>query len=134
MFRHHHTTIYLLVYVDDILITCNCSANVNSLITTLQSEFSIKDLGSLNYFLGIHVSHSGNSLFLTQTKYIKTILDKAHMTGVKPCRTPMDNSLKLSKFSGQNLTDPLEYRMTVGSLQYATLIKPDISFAVNKVS
>jgi Reverse transcriptase (RNA-dependent DNA polymerase) len=131
---NHHTTIFLLVYVDDILISGNCSANVTSLITTLQSEFSIKDLGSLNYFLGLQVSHSGDSLFLTQTHYIKTILDRAHMAGAKPCKTPMDNGLKLSKFSGQILLDPMEYRMTVGSLQYATLTRPDISFAVNKVS
>jgi Reverse transcriptase (RNA-dependent DNA polymerase) len=134
IFRHHHTTIFLLVYVDDILITRNCSANVTSLITTLQSEFSIKDLGSLNHFLGIQVSHSGDSLFLTQTQYIKTILDRAHITDAKPCKTPMDSGLKLSKFSGQTLLDPMKYRMTVGFLQYATLTRPDISFVVNKVS
>jgi hypothetical protein len=79
-------------------------------------------------------SISGDSLFLTQTQYITTILDKAHMTGAKPCKTPMDSGLKLSKFSGQILLDPMEYRMIVGSLQYATLTRPNISFVVNKVS
>jgi hypothetical protein len=56
------------------------------------------------------------------------------MTGAKPYKTPMQQGQQLSRLSGTCLSDPTEYRMTVGALQYTTITQPDITFAVNKVS
>lgn len=57
--------IYLLLYVDDIIITGNDSFQIWNLITTLGHVFELKDLGSLNYFLGIQITKSSYGLTLT---------------------------------------------------------------------
>ncbi|KAJ3701350.1 hypothetical protein LUZ61_005055 [Rhynchospora tenuis] len=134
VFRSKSTVLFLLVYVDDIVITGNDTTAISSLLSTLQTAFSIKDLGQINYFLGIQVSVTDTSLCLNQSQYISSILQKTHMEGAKPCKTPMQAGLQLSKFSGIALSDPQQYRMIVGALQYATITRPDIAFAVNKVA
>lgn len=74
------TRIYILVYVDDIIITGNDDAMIAHLIQHLGSTFSIKDLGQLHYFLGIEVVSRNSNLILSQRKYI---LDILHRSGLK---------------------------------------------------
>jgi Reverse transcriptase (RNA-dependent DNA polymerase) len=119
IFTSHNTVLYLPVYVDDIIITGNQVSVVRNLINNVNSAFLINELGALNHFLGIKVKTQPNSLYLTQTQYIHTILHRTHMTGAKPCKTPMQQGQQLSRLSGTCLLDPTEYRMTVGALQYA---------------
>jgi Reverse transcriptase (RNA-dependent DNA polymerase) len=134
IFRSDKTIIYLLVYVDDIILTGNDSSAINALLKELQSHFSIKYLGKLHYFLGIEVTQAGNDLFLTQSRYLHTILSKANMLSAKSCTTPMQSGLQLSKTDGQVLSDPHQYRLIVGALQYATITRPDLTFSVNKAA
>lgn len=68
---------YLLLYVDDIVLTNSSSGLLQEVISTLLSDFSINDLGSLNYFLGIFVSRDRHGMFLSQQKYAIKILDRA---------------------------------------------------------
>ena len=56
------------------------------------------------------------------------------MDGAKPLSTPFSSTSKASKHTGAPMTDPTIYRQTVGALQYATITRPDISFAINKAS
>jgi len=63
---------YLLVYVDDILLTGSNSAMLHHLIQLLSSEFKLRDLGAVHYFLGIEVQSTGMGLMLRQHKYIIT--------------------------------------------------------------
>jgi hypothetical protein len=56
------------------------------------------------------------------------------MLGAKPCNTPMQTRLQLSKTYGEALSYPHQYRMIVGALQYATITHPDLTFSVNKAS
>ncbi|KAJ3704768.1 hypothetical protein LUZ61_008473 [Rhynchospora tenuis] len=134
IFSNKQVVIYLLVYVDDIIITGSSSSAISSLIDVLDKQFSIKDLGSLKYFLGIEVSHCNSALHLSQTRYITSVIERASMQNSKPCQTPMQAGLQLSKFSGTILDNPHMYRSIVGALQYATITRPDIQFAVNKAS
>jgi len=129
------STILILIYVDDILVTGTSSSAIQKLITTLNNTFSLKDLGKLHFFLGIeaHWQPSG-SLLLTQTKYANQILRKANMTSAKPQPTPMATSLKLTPDGSEAFSDPTLYRQTVGALQYLTFTRPDLTYAVNKVS
>ena len=60
----------LIVYVDDIIITENDEQEIQNLKGKLASEFEIKDLENLRYFLGIEVARSSKGLILTQRKYI----------------------------------------------------------------
>jgi Reverse transcriptase (RNA-dependent DNA polymerase)/gag-polypeptide of LTR copia-type/GAG-pre-integrase domain len=126
--------IYLLVYVDDILLTGNNSQAIQAILDKLHSTFSIKNLGKPHYFLGIEVGEEGTSLHLSQTRYLTKILERAKMETVKPCHTPMQAGQQLSKLDGTKMANPQLYRSIVGALQYATITRPDLAFAVNKAS
>ena len=65
MFKRGSCALYLLVYVDDLILTRSDDTVIRSVITRLHNEFSIKDLGCLNYFLGLEVAYTSNGLFLS---------------------------------------------------------------------
>ena len=62
------------------------------------------------------------------------ILEDARLLGCKPTNCPMDQNLKLSKLEDPLLPDPTVYRRPIGRLMYLTLTRPDIVFAVHKLS
>ena len=64
VFCSDNTIIYLLLYVDDIIVIGNDSTQIAHLIATLGQVFELKDLGSLNYFLGIQITHTTHGLTL----------------------------------------------------------------------
>jgi hypothetical protein len=80
----------------------------------------------------VHTDNTG--LVLTQSEYILSILERAHMSGAKPISTPMTVSPALSKYEGDLMPDSFLFRSIVRALQYVTITRPDIAFAVNKVS
>jgi histone deacetylase 1/2 len=89
----------------------------------------------LHYFLGIEVSKVRDGILLTQEKYANDVLERVGMTQCKPVNSPLSTMEKLSRFKGSVLgpKDATNYRNIVGALQYLTLTRPNISFAVNKV-
>ena len=111
----------LLVYVDDMVITGNDHACVASLKSVLDQKFGIKDLGSLKYFLGLEIARNKSGINLSQRKYALEVLEETGMTRCKPIQTPMEQELKLSKDSGDLLTDSGQYRRLIGKLMYLTL-------------
>jgi hypothetical protein len=123
----------VLVYVDDLIITGDNMDEIQSLKSTLHETFSIKDLGSLKYFLGIEMDHSSKGLFLNQRKYIVDLLHEVGMTDSKPAHTPLKSNLKLN-FEGEPLSDISMYQRLVGKLIYLTITRPDITYAVSLVS
>lgn len=70
-----------------------------------------------------------------QTKYISDLLAKAKMNEAKPCLTPCSTTLALDSYSGQPLSQDQAtiFRSLVGSLQYLSWTRPDLSFSVNQV-
>ncbi|GJW13157.1 ribonuclease H-like domain-containing protein [Tanacetum coccineum] len=125
-------TAYLLLYVDDIILIASSTAFLQSIIATLHAEFSMTDLGSLNYFLGISVTCNTSGMFLSQQKYASELLERAGMLTCNPCRTPVDTDSKLS-VDGDPVSNPTLYRSLAGALQYLTFTRPDISYAVQHV-
>ena len=99
----------------------------------LDSEFAMKDLGPLSYFLGIVVSRHAGGLFLSQRKYAEEIIERAGMSACKPSPTPVDTKSKLSASSELSCSDPSLYRSLAGALQYLTFTRPDISYAVQQI-
>lgn len=128
------STIFVLVYVDDILITGSSSEEIQALIRQLNNTFSLKDLGDLHYFLGIEVNPISTGLHLSQTRYITDLLTRANMDKAKALPTPMVSNSSLSSRQGTPIPNPQHYRSLVGALQYITITRPDIAFTVNKVS
>ncbi|KAF5462652.1 hypothetical protein F2P56_018640 [Juglans regia] len=125
--------IYLLLYVDDIVITRSHKTLIDNFIEKLRQEFSMKDLGNLNYFLGLEVTHSETGIFLSQMKYARDILLRANLLDSKPIATPMVVSTHLTA-AGSKFNSPTTYRSLVGALQYLTITRPDLTHAVNSVS
>ncbi|GJX03543.1 ribonuclease H-like domain-containing protein [Tanacetum coccineum] len=132
IYKHGPDTAYLLLYVDDIVLTASSQPLLQRIIASLHQEFSMTDLGSLNYFLGISVTRDSSGMFLSQKKYVVEILERAHMANCNPCRTPVDTESKLGN-DGDPVSDPTLYRSLAGSLQYLTFTRPDISYAVQQV-
>jgi histone deacetylase 1/2 len=126
---------YLLVYVDDIILVSSSSTAASRLVQNLRSEFAIKDLGPLSYFLGIEVSKLSDGLVLTQKKYALDLLRRAGMLQCHSVLTPMTVAEKLNSTDGLPLStdDATKYRSIVGGLQYLLHTRPDLSFAINKV-
>jgi histone deacetylase 1/2 len=134
-FKQGDVIIYFLIYVDDIIIVSSSAVAIDQLLLNLRDDFALKDLGILHYFLGIEVSECSGELLLTQTKYAKDLIHKAGMKDYKSMHMPMALSEKLAVHLGYPLDSETatRYRSIAGGLQYLTLTRPDIAFAVNKV-
>lgn len=128
--RNQKGIIYVLIYVDDFVITGDCETNVRKFINTVCTQFRCRDLGELSYFLGLEM----NNTKITQRKYSMDLLNRFKMTEAKPnITTPSAPGSYLAANSGTPLTDPTSYRSLVGALQYLSFTRPDISFEVNQV-
>ena len=116
LYNNGDCTIYLLVYVDDIIIIGNTDSTTEDFITTLSHWFFIKDLGSLHYFLDIKVLPRQHELFLSHYQYIRDLLTKIQMTGANPVATSLATSTTLTFNVDSILFDPSEYRTMLGHL------------------
>jgi hypothetical protein len=131
VYNHNSQTSYLLLYVDDIVLTASSTTFLHHIISLLNNEFSMTDLGHLHHFLGISVTRNSDGLFLSQRQYIIDLLSRAGMHDCQSSRTPVDTSFKLSA-DGEPFSDPTLYRSLVGALQYLTLTRPELSYAVQQ--
>lgn len=121
----------ILVYVDDLLITGDSQCNIDKLKAMLSRNFHMKDLGNINYFLGIEVHRSPDGFFLSQRKYVLDLLKEYHMVGVKPSKLPMNSKLKLAPTKGVPLQEIQPYQRLLGKLIYLTVTRPDIVYSVH---
>jgi hypothetical protein len=96
--------IFMLRYVDDIIVTGSSGEVIAALLKDLSSEFALKDLGTLNYFLGIEVKPSQGGIILSQEKYAADILKRVGMSKCKVSPTPLSTSERLSKEEGTPLS------------------------------
>ncbi|CAL1375176.1 unnamed protein product [Linum trigynum] len=136
LFIYHKegVTMYFLVYVDDLLLTGNHGPSLARFQDRLAARFSLKSLGQVGYFLGIEVQPSSTGYFLTQHKYVLDILQRFNMADSHPAPTPLSATAKLSLVDGSPPADATLYKQVLGSLQYLLCTRPDIAFAVNKLS
>ncbi|KAJ9551165.1 hypothetical protein OSB04_015210 [Centaurea solstitialis] len=132
--RYHRgsDTIYLILYVDDIILTASSPTLISMVISQLSSEFPMSDLGPLSFFLGIAASRSNSRLFLYQSTFAQEILARADMVLCNPCSTPIDTKTKLVA-DGERVPDPTLYRSLAGALQYLTFTRLDIAYAVQHI-
>lgn len=114
------TRTYLLLYVDDIILTCNNFTFIVNLIQQLGQHCKMKDMGLLSYFLGIEVHRNYQGLLLSQAKHITDLLVKSDMLGCKPVGSPASME-KLSPSDGVPMDDPIQFRLIVGAFNMSHL-------------
>jgi hypothetical protein len=133
VFRHDTDMVYLLLYVDDIVLTASSAALLQQTISAIKQEFAMTDLRPLHHFLGVSVQHQTGRLFLTQHQFALDILERAGMVDCKPVSTPVDTHAKVSVEFGPPVADPTHFRSLAGALQYLTFTRPDIAYAVQQI-
>ncbi|XP_026399320.1 uncharacterized protein LOC113295180 [Papaver somniferum] len=126
--------VLLLLYVDDMVITSSDLEGIQALKSHLHSFFEMKDLGFLRYFIGVEVDKFSDGYFISQVKYASDILHRAGLTDSKIAETPLELNVKLNPLEGKALPNPTLYRQLVGSLNYLTITRTDISYTVHVVS
>ncbi|GJV75095.1 uncharacterized mitochondrial protein-like protein [Tanacetum coccineum] len=124
----------LLIYVDDILLTGNNITLIYHFKNQLDLTFNIKDLGNLNYYLGIEFLRNPNGLTMSKRKYALELLQSANVLNLKPCHIPVDPIVKLNDTDGEPLNNPSTYKAIVGKLLYLIITRPDLSYAAHALS
>jgi hypothetical protein len=102
-------TVYLLLYVDDIILTASSTELLRRTIFALQREFTMKNLGPLHHFVGITFKRRPDRLFPHQRTYTLDIVKRAVMADCNPCTTPVDLQAKLADDSGLLLRTSLSF-------------------------
>jgi histone deacetylase 1/2 len=92
IYSKNGVTIFMLVYVDDIIVTSSSPGAVTALLEDLRAEFALKDLGELSYFLGIEVTPIQGGILLKQEKYAGDVLTRVGMLKCKTAPTPLVGS------------------------------------------
>lgn len=124
----------LIVYVDDIILTGNCSVKISDVKVYLATEFEVKDLGPLRYFLGMEVGRTKSGMIISQRKYVLDLLQETGMLGCKSASTPMESVSASNLHTGKVISDVQSYQKLVGKLIYLSHTRPDICYAVSFVS
>ena len=131
--RTTKVVLFILVYVDDILVSRSDPIALKVYIHDLDTYFALKTLGSVNHFLGFEAHKDIGGMCLIQSKYTLDLLKKAGMQDCKPCETLVNLGISLTN-EGDSFFDLSHYRTIIGSIQYLTYTSPDIVFVVNKLS
>ncbi|GKE52089.1 ribonuclease H-like domain-containing protein, partial [Tanacetum coccineum] len=130
--RHGMDTTYLLLYVDDIVLTASSQHLLRQIIASLHQEFSMTNMGSLNYFLGSTVTRDSSEMFLSERKYVVEILKREHMVNCNYSRTSVDTESKLRE-DGDLISDPTLYQSLAGYLQCLIFTRSDTSYALHLI-
>ena len=102
------------VYVDDLIVTGARTEDINGFKREMTAHFRMSDLGALSYYLGIEVRQEKEELTLGQSAYASKLLEQSGMAECKPCMTPMEERLKLTKASTTVKVDATLYRSIIG--------------------
>ncbi|KAK7580680.1 hypothetical protein V9T40_001309 [Parthenolecanium corni] len=127
--------IYVLIYVDDLLIASDSDVLISTFKSKIASRFNIVDLGKIKRFLGMEINYNEKSkvMTLSQGDFISKVAKKFNVENCKPVYTPIEHDLNLVRAKEINVNLP--YRQLVGCLLYISIItRPDVAFAVNYFS
>ena len=129
-------TLYVLIWVDDVIMSGSSLAVVNNFKANFGSTFKIKDLGVLKWFLGIQFDVSDSVIKMNQSLYVQNILNRFNMSNCAPRTLPCDPSVyQLLAEKSEPMKDPTKYRECVGSLIYLMGgTRPDLAFVVSLLS
>ena len=125
---------FVVVYVDDVLLTGTNLQEMDSLKEFLHIAFKIKDLGSLHHFLGMEFLNTTDGMILTQTQFIQQTLKDSYCSDLSPFVGPLEYPLKFSADATDFLPNPTPFRQLIGKLNFITNTRPDIAFTMQHLS
>lgn len=131
----NNDSIYILVFVDDILICCKDKRKIHEIKTKLMQKFVMKDMGKVKSYIGIDIDYDceKGKMTLSQEKYIESLAVKYNLENAKLYNTPMETNLKLDQATETD--ESIKYRNLIGELLYiSTGTRPDVAFSVNYLS
>ena len=135
MKKNHQGDFFIIVlYVDGLLYTGTSSEMLMEFKLSMFKGFEMIDNGLMSYFLGIEVKQQQDGIFISQTKYMKEILEKFKMSNCNTMKTPVATGMKLSREGNGGFVDSTLFKSLVGSLRYLTITRPDIMYGVGLVS
>lgn len=132
--------IYVLIYVDDLIITGSNVKEIDNLKVEMMKNFKMKDLGLISYYLGISVNQNllENTVTLSQSNYLENVLKRFDMYECKNVSTPMDNNFNyddLLKEKSESLEIENKCRKLIGCIMYAMLgSRPDLCNSISILS
>ena len=128
--------VIISLYGDDLLIFGSNLHVINETKNMLRSHFDMKDIGEINFILGMKITKTCDGIYLKQSHYIEKILKKYNYHNCKHVVTPFDSSVHLFPINNDNdIVNQKEYASIIGSLRYATdCTRLDIAYAVGVLS
>ncbi|XP_019253844.1 PREDICTED: uncharacterized protein LOC109232531 [Nicotiana attenuata] len=126
--------VYVAVYVDDVILTGIDLEEIKLLKKFLHDSFKIKDLGRLQYFLGLEILYKDDGAIISQRKFVIDLLKEYNCLSRSSLSSPLDPNVKLKAKEGAPLSDPSCYRKLVGKLNFLTNTRLDIAFSVQHLS
>ncbi|CAM8991569.1 unnamed protein product [Rhodiola kirilowii] len=122
------------LYVDDLIFTGNDEQMFSKFKQSMKGEFDMTDLGQMKYFLGVEVSQRSDGIFISQRKYACDLLERFNLHNGNAVKNPMVPGSVLTKEGEGSKIDATLYKQLIGSLMYITVSRPDLMFAVSKLS
>ena len=136
VWKEHPTELFLGLYVDDLLIGSTNMELLTRLKEALSSRFEMKDMGAASYILGIRIFRSGSHLFMSQSHYVKGILQLFGMAACHGSKTPCEAGVVIRADDESDVCEEtVPYREAIGSLMYLTTsTRPDLATSVSMLS
>ncbi|KAI3681162.1 hypothetical protein L6452_35946 [Arctium lappa] len=128
--RSKKNTLLVQIYVDDIIFGSTKDQMCRDFEELMHKSFKMSSMGELTFFLGLQVKQQKDGIFISQSKYVKDILDKCGLSDSKPASTPMKTHKQITVDLEWEDVDVHVYRSMIGSLVYLTTSRPDIMFPV----
>jgi len=143
----HDNDIIIAIYVDDLLILGPNIFDIEALKLQFAERFQMKDLDSIGWYLGMHITRdrAERTLWINQSIYIKRVIELLGMSNCSPTKTPMHHRCQLKKNVYLKTKEWVEYQATLDEIEgYQSIIgtlmwiacqtRPDIAYAVGKCS
>jgi hypothetical protein len=133
IFRRGTDTVYLLLYIEDVILTASSTTLLRRTISALQWEFAMKDLRPLHHFVDNTVERRPGRMFLHQRTYTLDIIKRVPMADCKPCTTLVALQAKLTIVYGPPVQDASQFQSIAGAFQYLIFTRPDITYVVQQI-
>ena len=104
----------IAVHVNDLILAGTTDAKIAQVKQSITKKFDVKDMGVLNYFLGMQVIQKSGKIWIGQPTYTEKVLSKFGMDNARPVETPVDPNSKLTKATDEReLHNQAEYQLAV---------------------